>query len=78
MMKNAEQVVTLMLETQAVRVCAHCDKEHPLAVGPGQVKSHGICRKHAKVYVESLLGDDPEFLANFLAQPDSLFSPSHP
>ena len=50
--ENAERVVNSLLGTanaDIVRVCANCERElGPLPTEPGQVKSHGICARHAE------------------------------
>ena len=54
-MTAASVVVSRMLETQLVRVCAQCEKEHgPVPVQTGQSKSHGMCRRHALEAAQSV------------------------
>lgn len=80
-MKNAANVVDMLLETDIVRVCMFCEKERgPVPVGPGQSKSHGVCRRHSPDYVRySAQGMPVEYqdkmIAAFNEKPDSYFAP---
>ena len=73
-MKNAAQVVAMLLEVETVRVCSACERERgipPEPWTPGSTKSHGQCRRHAlAAYAEA--GMDTAKLA---AMPDSAFAP---
>lgn len=79
-MKNAANVVNMLLETEIVRVCMYCDQAKPLQVQPGQHKSHGVCRKHIAQYVRDMSSGDPEMEAQLRAslgaKPDSSFAPT--
>jgi len=71
-MKDAEQVVRLMLEFQIKRVCAKCEQEvGVLPEEPGVKKGHGMCRRHA-VEAYRAAGLDP---AQVAAKPDDAFPP---
>lgn len=50
-MRNALNVVNMLLETQNMRVCSACEKEFgTVPVQPGVQKSHGLCKRHAYIY----------------------------
>jgi hypothetical protein len=75
-MKSAIQTVALLLENEIVRVCSACDKNHEalgkgrVQVAPGQMKGHGICRRHQiKLYGDYFAPGEIE------AMPDDKFCP---
>ena len=79
-MNSATNVVDMLLETEFIRVCMYCEKERPVAVGVGQSKSHGLCRRHAPDYIrDTTQGIPPEkqeqMIATISGKPDSAFAP---
>jgi len=81
-MKDAAQIVDMLLETEQVRICPYCDQEHNIQVGPGQAKTHGVtCKKHLEQHLQHYTGNDPALMAKFRAmyasKPDSDFSPEY-
>jgi len=79
-MKEAANVVDMLLENEIVRVCMYCDQIKPTRVGPGQSKSHGVCRKHIPEYARDMAGGNAEMeaklRASLEAKPDSGFAPT--
>lgn len=79
-MKEAANVVDMLLENEIVRVCMYCDQTNPVRVGPGQSKSHGVCRKHIPQYAKDMAGGNPEMeaklRASLEAKPESGFAPT--
>lgn len=73
-MKNAAQVVAMLLEMETVKVCSRCERERGIAPEqwhPGANKSHGMCRRHAKqAYADA--GMDPSKVDTM---PDEQFAP---
>lgn len=81
-MKDAAQIVDMLLETEQVRICPYCDQEHNIQVGPGQAKSHGVCcRKHMDTAINHVSGGDPalqdQMRAYFAKKKESDFSPEY-
>lgn len=73
-MKNAVQVVAMLLETETIKVCSHCERERgipPEQWHPGANKSHGMCRRHARE-AYTAAGIDP---ATVDQMPDAQFAP---
>ena len=81
-MKDAGQIVDMLLETEQVRVCPYCDQEHGIQVAPGQAKSHGLCcRRHMDTAIKHMAGDNPALQAQmrqlFARKTDADFSPEY-
>lgn len=67
-MSQAEKIVETLLETDATRVCAACQKERGQQGQPGE--SHGMCRRHFNQWYGSQF--TPEEVASW---PDEQFCP---
>lgn len=80
-MKNAANVVDMLLEAEIVRVCMFCEKERgPVPVQPGQSKSHGVCRRHTPDFIAYSAQGLPEeakakMLAAYQSKPADYFAP---
>ena len=73
----AQAVVNMLLENEIIRACAHCEKDYgAVPLQPGQVKSHGMCRRHAEesalAIPEAARGD---LLESYKQAADSIFCP---
>jgi len=80
-MKNAANVVDMLIEAEIVRVCMFCEKERgPVPIQPGQSKSHGVCRRHIPAFVnysaQGLPADyQQKMIATMQQKPDTDFAP---
>jgi hypothetical protein len=72
--ENAQKVVNLLLDSEHVRVCSACEREFgPVQISPGQIKTHGLCKRHALELFGSHL--PPEKLKALEQKPEENFAP---
>jgi hypothetical protein len=77
-MKDAAQIVSMLLETEQVRVCGSCEDEiGPMRVGPGQEKTHSYCKRHYLAMFTGGVGPgiDSPLYQKIVARPEDSFPP---